>query len=289
MKVLNEKAKTAPSQADNMRYAISSLLTVLVNNGEIKQNFLLGLPEFTDDNTRDRYYTFDEIVEIWNEIETFKEPYNFYYKMLFLTAQRKTETMKMKWSHIDKESMVWTIPEELAKNNNEHHVPITDQIIKVLNELKARQSKKCEYVFTKNNSKQPIKNVTRYSKKIKDNTSVKDFRNHDLRRTASTQMGNLGVFPFVIGRLLNHKEEGENTGVSAGYNWGDYMTEKREALKKWDEYLIKYVTAEKLKKAQTNIKAKGVKYSFDGKLKEHSFEEKKEDPEITELKKKAKF
>jgi integrase len=57
---------------------------------------------------------------------------------------------------------------------------------------------------------------------------------HDLRRTAATEMGRLGVPEFIIGRVLNHAAKGVTGKV---YNRYEYLKEKRDALDKWARYL----------------------------------------------------
>lgn len=49
---------------------------------------------------------------------------------------------------------------------------------------------------------------------------------NDLRRTAATMMGDRGIRPDTIDRVLNHKLK----GVAAIYNRATYDPEKRQAL-----------------------------------------------------------
>ena len=56
---------------------------------------------------------------------------------------------------------------------------------------------------------------------------------HDMRRTAATEMGRLGVSRFVIGRVLNHADR----TVTAVYDRHLYLVEKRHALEIWARYL----------------------------------------------------
>src|SRR5262249_55228152 len=65
---------------------------------------------------------------------------------------------------------------------------------------------------------------------------VKDWRLHDLRRTAATRMGDLGVLPHVIESVLNHVS-GHKAGVAGIYNRSSYAKERREALKLWGGHL----------------------------------------------------
>ena len=76
---------------------------------------------------------------------------------------------------------------------------------------------------------------------IDDGKSVKDWRLHDLRRTAAHKMAELGTPPHVLGRILNHAP-GATLGVTAIYNRYDYLPERRVALDAWGAHLGKLTT-----------------------------------------------
>jgi integrase len=64
-----------------------------------------------------------------------------------------------------------------------------------------------------------------------------EWRLHDLRRTAATQMGNaLRVPPHIIESILNHKS-GYRGGISGVYNKATYAPEVRSALLMWADHL----------------------------------------------------
>ena len=63
-----------------------------------------------------------------------------------------------------------------------------------------------------------------------------DWRLHDLRRTAATQMAELGVLPHIVEAILNHVS-GHRAGVAGIYNRARYKTEMREALERWEHYV----------------------------------------------------
>jgi integrase len=65
---------------------------------------------------------------------------------------------------------------------------------------------------------------------------IKDWTLHDLRRTAATQMAELGVQPHIIEAVLNHIS-GHKGGVAGVYNRATYLPEKRGALDTWAHHL----------------------------------------------------
>ena len=60
-----------------------------------------------------------------------------------------------------------------------------------------------------------------------------DFTPHDLRRTFASRLADLGVFPHVVEKLLNHKM----VGVMATYNRSEYWPERVEAQRMWGRKL----------------------------------------------------
>ena len=65
-----------------------------------------------------------------------------------------------------------------------------------------------------------------------------DFRGHDLRRTAASRMASAGVPRLVVGKVLNHVEQ----GVTAVYDRHSYDREKRAALDAWARDLVTILT-----------------------------------------------
>jgi Phage integrase family len=62
---------------------------------------------------------------------------------------------------------------------------------------------------------------------------IRDFRIHDLRRTAATQMAELGISPHTIAQILNHVSARQGTITSKVYVQYNYEREKRDALCTW--------------------------------------------------------
>ncbi|MGJ0505307.1 MAG: tyrosine-type recombinase/integrase, partial [Methylocystis sp.] len=58
---------------------------------------------------------------------------------------------------------------------------------------------------------------------------IRPWRLHDLRRTCATQLGKLGTDRVVIGKILNHAEQ----GVTSVYDRHRYDDAKRRALDLW--------------------------------------------------------
>lgn len=68
-------------------------------------------------------------------------------------------------------------------------------------------------------------------------SGVTGYTLHDLRRTFSSYMASLGVPQIVVEKLLNHTSGGTQSPISQVYNRYSYMSEMREAVAKYEDYL----------------------------------------------------
>ena len=118
---------------------------------------------------------------------------------------------------------------------------IKDQVRVVVKDEKSGKSNPSPYVFT-TTGKTPISGWSRIKDTIDENlavnkTKIEDWRYHDLRRTVSTNLGDLGYHDEDIAMLLNH----QSRGVTAIYNRSTYLDKKREMLEKWGKKLSSIV------------------------------------------------
>src|SRR5690606_31251074 len=129
---------------------------------------------------RERYYNDDEIRALWQAFDTQAEPMRSYFKLLILTGQRRTETLNARWHNVDFDKATWTIPASDAKNKSEHIVPLSNQVIKLLQDLRIVTGQG-EYIFESTMVKGQAMNWTHKAvNRIKLLSGVEDFRLHDL-------------------------------------------------------------------------------------------------------------
>lgn len=240
--LLDKKAykDDSPTMANRMRARLSRIFTFGMERAMIESNPVQNTTTYKGgNNKRDRRYTEKEIIELWGFFEQWGEPTESVLKMLLICGQRKTETMKMRWDNIN--DKIWTIPAELAKNKQAHDVPLPPMAIDIIEKRKA-VSGKSDWVFeSPQKPGEPIQWIQRVSRAIQANSTVDDFRPHDLRRTATSYMAKLGVDRTVLGKILNHKGLSRDGHVTSIYDRHDYMDEKREALKKWSSLLQRII------------------------------------------------
>lgn len=233
-----------PVQSNRVRAVLSSMFSFGIDKAIVEANPVQNIKrkKKTDkgekvEQKRQRIYTVEEIKALWKSFEQQEEPIQSVYKILLICSQRSGETRRMKWQDVDLKNQVWTIPAEQTKANRTHEVPLPETALKVLEALKPLTGKS-EYVFQSNRKPgQPIEWLQKATDRIQIDSSVTDFRVHDLRRTAASYMAELGVQRTTLGKVLNHKGLAGDDQVTAIYDRHTYLDEKRKALQKWSYHL----------------------------------------------------
>jgi integrase len=175
-------------------------------------------------------------------------------KILLGTAVRLGELVEARWENVDFEKRVWFIPptdikgKKVKARNGEDVkgflIPLTEQVLGWFMELKdlafgsgfvlpIRSRKKAEG----DAHMEPVTLNAAFNKFWKENLEGKcqRFTPHDLRSTARSHFGRLGVDILVAERCLNHSLG----GLVAIYDQHDYLDERRAALEKWSAVLAK--------------------------------------------------
>jgi integrase len=76
------------------------------------------------------------------------------------TAARSGEALGARWSEIDLEGRLWTIPKARMKANREHRVPLSQRSAEILSEARARRDGAGGYVFPGVKRGRPLSNMT---------------------------------------------------------------------------------------------------------------------------------
>ena len=231
-------AKGAPSAANHAFVAVRKFFNWCVERGYIVLSPCTGLTIPTKATKRDRVLTDNEIARVWRSAASIGYPAGPIVHLLLLTAQRRGEVAGMRWSDIDLEARVWTLPAELTKAGRMHLVPLTPLAHAILLTL----PKSSPLVFPARHGDGSYGGFGQVKYRFDELVGVSNWTFHDLRRSAATGMAGLGVQPHVVERVLNHSS-GAFAGVAGVYNRFKYLDEMREALEKWEAHLRTLVAA----------------------------------------------
>ena len=145
-----------------------------------------------------------------------------------LTLVRPSEASGARWSEIEFEAKLWTIPAERMKAKREHIVPLSSQAIDILYIMKPISAHR-EFIFpSRNNPKHPMNSQTANAALKRIGYGGKLVA-HGLRSIASTAMNEAGHNADVIEAALAHADKNE---VRRAYNRSLYL-EQREKLMQW--------------------------------------------------------
>ena len=202
--------------------------------GEIlPYNPFLGIPRPSVEVERDRVLNPDEIKKAWDGYSRLTSPLDSAFKILFITAQRRSEVCQMRWDEI--EGMWWTIPSDRSKNNLPHRVPLSEM---ALAELEKARLTSDEWVFS--NQGKPKTNTFGYAHdKVRKAEGIDDFRIHDIRRTVARNMTALGVGAERVGKVLNYISR----DVARVSDIQTFDKDKKQALQAWERRLREYITS----------------------------------------------
>ena len=153
--------------------------------------------------------------------------------LLLLTFVRTIELRGARWGEIDFEKAEWRIPAERMKMREVHIVPLSAQVITLLERLKTITGN-YEYILPNRNNPRSF---------ISENTLLyalyrmgyhKRTTAHGFRHTASTILNEHGFNSDAIERQLSH---GQRNKVRASYNFAQYLPERREIMQWWADHL----------------------------------------------------
>lgn len=237
-------AAGAATRANRALAAIKKLFAWYLDRGAIETNPIAGLKPPSKEISRDRVLNEQELRKCWAAAEAEEWPFGQFVKVLLLTAQRRGEVAEMKWSEIDFDAAIWTIPAARAKNGSTHIVPLAPATIEILASIPRVVGS--EFVFT-TTGRSPISGFGRLKARLDKAVGGEEWRLHDLRRTVATNLAMLGVQPHVIEAVLNHRT-GIISGVAAVYNRHAYVREKQEALFQWAKHLTSFGSKGQMRK-----------------------------------------
>jgi integrase len=172
--------------------------------------------------TRDRVLSPDEIRTVWNALAD--DDLGKIVKLLLLTALRADEVGQLRWSEVDLINGTITLPPDRCKNGRAHTLILPPLAMSILRSIPKRDGR--EFLFGK-----WAGGFTYWVKQkaLVEPLGLAHWTSHDLRRTAATQMAEIGVEPHVIEAVLNHVS-GHRAGVAGVYNRASYAKQMKTAL-----------------------------------------------------------
>jgi integrase len=149
------------------------------------------------------------------------------------TMTRPSEAAGARWNEIDQANQLWVIPAERMKMRNDHSIPLTEQVLSLLDEMRAI-SGASEFIFTGDRNPQTAANPQTANMALKRMGYGGRLVAHGLRSIASTTLNEQGFDPDIIETALAHRDK---DSVRAAYNRADYLQRRRIMMQWWSEFI----------------------------------------------------
>ncbi|EUD12111.1 site-specific integrase [Providencia alcalifaciens] len=177
-----------------------------------------------------RYLSDKEIALFWKSVDKTKMSVQnkIFIKLVLLTGCRGVELRMAKKSDFDLDNQVWHVPAEISKTREPFNRGLSNKSVSLLKEaFEIYPSFEQAFPPAAIQEDRPMSAsvLLQMAKQVGVKMGVDDWSTHDLRRTAKTKMGELGVLPHVSEKILGHKL----AGILAVYDRYEYIKEQIEA------------------------------------------------------------
>jgi integrase len=221
-------------------FGVRCLLTVLRWAAAAGRSYvgreMLDLQAPAGKPSRDRVLTREELAKLLPVLRADAGPYGAALRLILFTAARKGEVEAARWRDIDFQAGTWTIRQHSGrggadvkdtKNTTVHVVPLSRQAAQVLRSVAPEDPAPDAHVFVTSTSK-PLGAWEKATARLHAASNTNGWHRHDLRRSAATLMGEMGVMPDIVEAALNHVTI--RSHVATIYNKSRYRPEVARAL-----------------------------------------------------------
>jgi integrase len=239
--VIRDKGQTTPAQARNLLGHLKRLYHWTVEQhaygleispaASLSAKALIGKKR-----KRTRFLSEDELRAFWLATKAEPYPYGPLLRMLALTGQRRGEVGAARWREFNLPGRLWVIPAERMKMETDHVVPLSDDVVALLDELP--RFNRGDHLFSTDSGVQPVNGYGNAKQRI--NKLVGDIPKwviHDIRRTVRTNLSALPIEPHVRERMIAHAQ----SDIEQTYDLFDYLDAKREGFELWAARLRRIV------------------------------------------------
>jgi len=208
----------------------------------LEYNPVARIPKQADyENVGDHVIADEDIERIWREITDNYFIAGHAVKLALATGQRAGELIRLRIENFNLDEGYFTIPDTVSKNRINHVVPLNDLAFEVSKDILDEVEDSSIYVFpgTKDGyycEDIPIhpSTLAQHVREYCEYYEGEKFVPRDIRRTFKTLTGKAGLSKELRDRIQNHSLQDVS---SKHYDRYDYLHEKRQALKVWNDYL----------------------------------------------------
>jgi integrase len=147
-----------------------------------------------------------------------------------LTGSRTSEVLGMRWAEVDFDARLWTCPAERMKTHTDHRVPLTDEMLAIIEPLKAMAS---DYVFEGQKRHRPLSNMAMLM--LLRRMKVEGVTVHGFRSTFRDWASEVANAPREVAEMsLSHKV---GSDVERAYARSDLLDRRRVLMERWSRFI----------------------------------------------------
>jgi len=170
-------------------------------------------------------------------------------KLILLTLVRKSELQDATWDEVDFVNAIWSIPAARMKASRAHNIYLSTQALDIMIALKTCAGNSPYLLPSRYEADQPMSRATfnRVTMSIAERAKAQGlplapFTVHDLRRTGSTLLNEIGFESDWIEKCLAHVDRRTSRRV---YNVAEYAQQRRHMLQEWADMIDAWVKGER--------------------------------------------
>jgi integrase len=217
---------SGPTARNRLRSSLSAFFRFAIAEGLVEHSPVEGTGKAVEANSRERVLTQDELRKLWRGLGD--DQFSNVVRLLLLSGQRRNEIGKLAWAEINLAKAQIILPASRVKNGRDHTVPLSRQALAIIERIPRRG----QFVF----GERGFTNWADAKARLDQRVGIAPWTLHDLRRSCSTWMAELGVLPHIVEAVLNHRS-GHKQGVAGRYNWAKYADAMKDALQRWADHL----------------------------------------------------
>jgi integrase len=238
----------APVQANRTFMVVRKLFNWAVGCGFIEQTPVAQFSMPTKERPRDRALDDAELRAFWTASGDLGWPFGHVFRLLLITACRRDEIGEARWSEVDRQAALLTVPPERYKTDMAHVVPLPAMALAILDALPRIGDS--DIIFTTTGrtpssgyskakaalDSRMLTELRKASEERGENparVTLPPWRLHDLRRSARSRWSAIGIDHDIAERLLGHVIG----GIRRVYDAHSYLPEKRAAADRWAAHL----------------------------------------------------
>ena len=147
-----------------------------------------------------------------------------------LTGSRTGEVLGMRWGEIDFDEGIWTCPAERMKTGDAHRVPLTGEMLAIIEPLRAMQS---DYVFEGQKRHQPLSNMSMLM--LLRRMKIEGVTVHGFRSTFRVWASEAANVPREVAEMsLSHRI---GSKVEQAYARSDLLEKRRALMERWSNFV----------------------------------------------------